>query len=51
MTIQQTALALGYRIGYIYTLIREGKLTATKTGRTWTIDAASVEAFKLARQS
>ena len=50
MTIAETARELGMRINYVYLLIREGKLTATKVNRSWLVDAASVAAYKEAKQ-
>ena len=46
MTTKEVALYLGVRPGYVARLCKKGVLVATRFGRAWVIDPASVEAYK-----
>jgi excisionase family DNA binding protein len=45
----ETAQELGIRLGYLYTILREGKIRAHRVDGEWRVDRNSVEEFKARR--
>ena len=51
LTTTQAAAILGVIPRRVQALIRAGKITASKHGRDWLVDAESVEAYRLTRKN
>jgi hypothetical protein len=51
MTIRETAIFLGIRIGSVYSLVWAGSLKAAKTEGEWVVDRESVEAYQAQRDT
>ncbi len=51
MTVRETAILLGIRIGSVYSLVWAGTLKATKVEGEWTVDRESVEAYQAQRDA
>lgn len=50
MTTNDAAARLGVTRARVVQMIEEGKLKATKEGRDWNVDPASVERLKASRE-
>ena len=45
----EAAKELGIRLGYLYSVLREGKIKAQRIDGEWQVDRSSVEEFKRTR--
>ena len=51
MTVRETAILLGIRIGSVYSLVWAGTLKAAKAEKEWIVDPESVEAYRAQRDA
>ena len=51
MTALEAAQELGIRLGYLYSVLREGKIKAQRVDGEWQVDRSSVKQFKTAREA
>jgi hypothetical protein len=49
MTVRETAVFLGIRMGSVYSLIWGGTLKASKCEKEWIVDRESVQAYRVQR--
>jgi excisionase family DNA binding protein len=45
----EAAQELGIRLGYLYTVLREGKIKAQRVDGEWQVDRSSVEEYETKR--
>jgi excisionase family DNA binding protein len=46
----EAAQELGIRLGYLYSVLREGKIKAQRVDGKWRVDRSAVEEFRRARK-